>query len=308
MADARSFFVLSSAGVPLTGGAAGMTAFAWDVTGHARGAPAITELGEGEYQIQPTDADEAIGTAVLVDTGAGNEPRRWVAACYLADNSNQFAALVVEDLAAGLWTGTAPTIGSYRSKAGGSRTPPALVALAGAYLFALVPSAADVTADVSFRVDGPVGSAQPYWSGSTEPIITGAALVNPTASVTGPVVALAVPTCSDFAWDLKTGLPKLYNHDLTPLSQVDALAQRLWLRITRIKGEHFLALDQGLTWLDWGSKPTNLVLIRQQIVAQAMDVLGVLAVTRCEPVVNSARQMTVTLAVQGATGPVTISV
>lgn len=175
MADARTFYVEDSTGAPLTGGAAGMSAIARDVTGAVRTAPTVTELGEGLYQVLPTDADETAGTVVLVDTGAGNEPRRVAIECHLPDNSNQFWALVVEDTVGAVWTGAAPTVGSYRDAAGASRTPPTLVAVAGAYLFVAVPTAADVTADTAIRIDGPAGSAQPYWSDGTAPIVEGGA-------------------------------------------------------------------------------------------------------------------------------------
>lgn len=170
MADARPFGVTNSTGAPLTGAAAGMTVLARDVAGNVRSPPAVTEVGEGIYQVQVSDTDEAVGTVVLVDTGAGNEPRRVVLRCYKADGSNQFWAVCVEDTAGALWAGAAPTIGSYRGKDGISRTPPAVVAVAGAYLFAAVPTAADITADVEVRIDGPANSAQAYWYGSTEPI------------------------------------------------------------------------------------------------------------------------------------------
>lgn len=171
MADARTFAVQDSTGAPLTGGAAGMSALARDVTGAVRTAPTVTELGGGLYQVLPTDADEAAGTVVLVDCGAGNEPRRVALECYRADRSNQFWAIVVEDLALELWTGAAPTVTAYVDKAGAARTPPTLVPVAGAYLFVAVPSSADVTADTSIFITGPAGSAQPSWSDDTKPLV-----------------------------------------------------------------------------------------------------------------------------------------
>jgi hypothetical protein len=171
MPDARHFLVTDSAGAPLTGAAAGMTATAFDTTGASRTAPTVVEVGEGVYGVTPTAGDETAGTAVLIDTGATHEPRRVVVACFEADQSNQFWAFVVEDTAGDAWAGAAPTVGSYRSKTGASRTPPTLVALAGAYLYAAVPSAGDVAADTEIRVDGPASSSQPYWYGSTVPIV-----------------------------------------------------------------------------------------------------------------------------------------
>lgn len=181
MANAIAFSVTNSSGAPVTGAAAGMTVLARDIAGAVRTAPAVTELGDGVYQVQPTDADEAAGTALLIDTGVGNEPRRLTATCFLPNKSNQFLAVTVEDTAGALWTGAAPTVGSYRGKDGVTRTPPAVVALAGAYLWALVPSTADIAAEVAARIDGPVGSAQTYFVWDVEPIVP----TTPTAPIVG---------------------------------------------------------------------------------------------------------------------------
>lgn len=183
MADARDFYVELN-GAPLTGGAAGMSAIARDVAAAVRTAPTIVELGAGVYRVVPTDADETAGTAVLIDTGAGNEPRRVVFECFKPDNSNQFWALCVENLDATVWASVAPTVGSYRSSAG-ARAAPTLVALAGAYLYAAVPTAADVTADTAIRVDGPAGSAQPYWTDSTLPLVASSTTLSPSPGI-GP--------------------------------------------------------------------------------------------------------------------------
>ena len=170
MADARDFVVTDSNGAPLTGAAGSMSAIARSVTGATRTPPAITEPTPGTYRITPSDADEAAGTVVLVDTGAGNLPRRVAIACFEADNSNQFWAFVVENPDGTAWAGAAPTVGSYASSAG-ARASPTLLAVAGAYLFVVVPSAGDVIADTAIRVDGPAGSSQPYWVGSTRPVV-----------------------------------------------------------------------------------------------------------------------------------------
>jgi len=177
MADARDFYVEMN-GAPLTGGAAGMTAIARSITGAVRTAPTIVELGAGVYRVAPTDADEAAGTVVLVDTGAGNEPRRVAIACFKGDNSNQFWSVVVENTDATAWAGAAPTVGLYSSSAG-ARTAPTLVAVEAAYLFVAVPTAADVTADTAIEVIGPAGSAQPYWASSTLPLVSTALPITP---------------------------------------------------------------------------------------------------------------------------------
>lgn len=176
MADARDFLVVDSSGVPLTGAAGSMTAIARDIAGATRTAPTIVELALGEYRVVPTDADETAGTVVLVDTGAGNSPRHVVIECFKPDRSNQFWGLCVENPDLSLWAGAAPTVGAYRSGAG-ARTAPTLVAGAGAYLFVAVPTAADVTADTAIRIDGPTGSAQPYWYDDTKPVVSSGAPV-----------------------------------------------------------------------------------------------------------------------------------
>lgn len=183
MADARDFYVELN-GAPFTGGAAGMSAIARSITGAVRTAPTVVELDGGNYRVVPTDADETAGTVVLIDTGAGNEPRRVVFACFEPDNSNQFWAFAVENTDSTVWAGAAPTVGSYRSSAG-ARTSPTLVAVEAAYLFVAVPTAADITADTAIRVDGPVGSAQPYWTDSTRPLVATATTLSPSPGI-GP--------------------------------------------------------------------------------------------------------------------------
>lgn len=168
MADARPFAVYDSTGAPVTGAAGGMSALAWDIAGASRTPPAVVELGAGLYQVTPTDADETAGTLVLVDTGAGHEPRRVAIACFEADSSNQFFGWHLEDSAGALWAGAAPTFGAWDDAAGTPRTPPDVVKVsAGVYV--AVPSAADVTADCAGRIDSPAGAAPPYLSVATEP-------------------------------------------------------------------------------------------------------------------------------------------
>ena len=197
MADARPFIVLDSTGAPLGAAAAsGMAVFAYTLAGASTAGPTVTALGTGtgQFQVLPSDSDEASGTVLLIDTGVGNEPRRITMAVHKADNSNQFWAFCVEDAATGaLWAGVAPTIGSYRSSAGVSLTPPAFNVIASPYLYALVPSTSDVAADVSGRIDGPAGSAQAYWTVSSQPVITSTVIVAPPVIVTPPTPPYVPP-------------------------------------------------------------------------------------------------------------------
>lgn len=197
MADARTFLVRGPTGALLADtAAAGMAVFAYTRAGASVSAPAVAALGvgTGQFQVLPSDSDEATGTVLLIDTGVGNEPRRVVFAVHKADNSNQFWAFCVEDATTGaLWAGAAPTIGSYRSSAGVSLTPPAFDVVASPYLYALTPSASDVTADVSARIDGPAGSAQDYWTADAQPVVPTSIIVTPPVVVTPPTPPYVPP-------------------------------------------------------------------------------------------------------------------
>ena len=59
----------------------------------------------------------------------------------------------------------------YQDSAGTPRTPPAIVAVAGAYLWALTPTTADITAQTSARIDAPATSGWPYLLLATEPVV-----------------------------------------------------------------------------------------------------------------------------------------
>jgi len=168
MANPRPFLVRNEAG-PVEGAAAGMSAIAYSARGVARGARAITERGAGGYHVEVTDADEAERTVILINTG-GLEPLRYCLAVSLADRSNAFWAFHVETEAGALWPGAAPTIaaGSYIDRDLVERTPPELLPVAGAHLWAAIPTPSDLAAGVQIRFDGPAGSSQPYFLGFSE--------------------------------------------------------------------------------------------------------------------------------------------
>lgn len=169
MADARSLTVRDSAGAPITTGVT--LAVYVDTTGAARTPPAITHVGAGKWVFTPSDADETVGTVALVDCGAGSLPPRASFAVHEADNSNQFWCFHFEDAAGALWAGAAPSSLQYVDPAGAARTPPALVAVAGAYLYALTPTAGDVTAGIEGRLDAPANAFPLYWEFSSEPTV-----------------------------------------------------------------------------------------------------------------------------------------
>lgn len=185
MATPRSFLLLDSTGAPLT--TATPTYFAYaNGLGVARTQPAFpVHLGEGEYKYLPTDADEAAGTVALISCGSPATPRYVCHAIHKSDNTNQFWAWHVEDGSGILWTGSAPTVGSYRDPGGGAPTPPSVVAVAGAYLYVATPSAADIAAVMSIRIDMPAGASVQYLYSDTLPIgpAPPAALPAPSSSV-----------------------------------------------------------------------------------------------------------------------------
>jgi hypothetical protein len=169
MADARSLTVRDSTGAPVTTGVT--LAVYVDTTGAARTPPTITHVGAGKWVFTPSDADETVGTVALVDCGAGNQPRRESFAIHLPTNANQFWCFHFEDGAAALWSGAAPSSMQYIDPTGGARTPPSVVPVAGAYLYALTPTAGDVTAGIEGRLDAPAGAFPLYWGFSSVPVV-----------------------------------------------------------------------------------------------------------------------------------------
>lgn len=169
MADAIPFFVEEN-GAPLVGAVGSFVATAFARSGAVRTPPTVSELGGGRYQIAPSDSDENEGTVVLVDCGAGRLPRRISFAVFRPDRSNQFWAFHLEDPTGALWGGAPPTIpaGGYSDRSGALRSPPALQAVAGAYLWAAAPTPDDVAADVSVRFDAPAGASARFFVGGTE--------------------------------------------------------------------------------------------------------------------------------------------
>jgi hypothetical protein len=167
MADARSIIVVDASGAPLTSGSPSVQAFN-RATGAARTAPTIAHVAAvpGTWRFTCTDADESVGTVVLVDFGAGNLPRFFAFACHLPDNSNQFWPIPVVGADGAPWSGAAPTFSSYTG------STPALTAMPGAAtaLYCAAPSAGDITAGAVGRIDGPAGNSQPFWNVDTEPL------------------------------------------------------------------------------------------------------------------------------------------
>lgn len=194
MTDVRSIEVVDAAGLPVT---TGVTAVAFDRSGASRSV-SLAHIGAGTWAFAPTDADEAIGTVVLIDVGVGNYgpngARRVAFAVHKPDGSNQFWSVVVENPDGSVWVGSAPTVAPYTDGAGASRTAPTPAAVAGAYLWSVTPSADDVSVGVEGRINGPAGSAVEFWHISSDPIV-------------GPIAALSDNPARALASHLAAGSP-----------------------------------------------------------------------------------------------------
>lgn len=168
------------------------------------GTGVVNNLTGSKFGFQPTDADETARTIWVVDNGVGNFPRYVYDT--ISNDENQFAAVVVFDGTGGLSTSGAPTIGEYIDDSGVARTPPAVISGALAYLFAAVPSSADLAVGVSGRWDLPVGKIPTslgfdLWD---RPASTSSAPAGPPPVVTVPRTFTALA----FARQLKQLLPR----------------------------------------------------------------------------------------------------
>lgn len=140
-------------GALVTGAAGSFVVTAWNASTLAsRPAPAVVESGGG-YNLEPTDADEAAGTVVLVDCGVGRYPRYNVFAAYLSNRSNEFFAWWFADGMGAPWTGAGGTFAAWD----GPGSPPSQVKITDG-LFVAFPTAADITADSTGRIDAPAGA------------------------------------------------------------------------------------------------------------------------------------------------------
>ncbi len=167
MADPIFFGLFDASGAPAA--AAVPTWVSGVIYGHGdavtRAAPAFVNRGEGQHGFEPSEVDEAIGCVGLIDAGVG---------AYFASGSRyaavtipeaaQFEALVLTDAAGALWTGAAPTITSYEGRSG-ALTPATILSITTA-LHTFAPSAADIAAGVSYRLDSPANAYPAFFFGS----------------------------------------------------------------------------------------------------------------------------------------------
>lgn len=285
MATTRSLLVLDTAGAPLTAGAPVFLDYRDRSSGAPRTAPAVpVHVGGGVWNFTPSDADESIGTVALIDFGASASPRYATASIFLPNRSNQFWGLHVTDGAGALWTGAAPTIGLYDDWVGTPRTAPAVLAVSGARLFVVAPSAADAAIGVAGRIDGPAGSAQPFWHVTSGPVVSGGASVSP-APVYNPQVftsapETALPRFRDLAFDHKTSRFFQVAGDLVLTRDLDAIRQAVNVHLLLFRGEWFLDTSAGVPWFDRILvKSPNLKAIEAVFRSEIESVSGVTRVT-----------------------------
>jgi len=88
---------------------------------------------------------------------------------------------------------------------------------------------------------------------------------------------------------------------------LEALAQRVFLRLSRLRGEWFLDLDSGLPVEVLGSKPLRIERLRAQVTSEVMDVAGVIEVSRLE-ISDVDRAVSVSLVVRGELGTIGVTV
>ena len=88
---------------------------------------------------------------------------------------------------------------------------------------------------------------------------------------------------------------------------LEALAQRVFLRLSRLQGEYFLDLESGLPTDVLGSRPLRVDRLRTQIRTEVMDVAGVLEITQIE-ITEADRHVSVSLRVRGELGSIGVTV
>lgn len=164
MADSLAFQLTDETGAPLTTATPSFVDYR-ERDGTARTPPAIAHRGGGVYAFTPSDADELAGVAFLIDAGAGALPRRLSGVITL--QASPFFAWHLEDAAGALFADVgAPAFSVYATPGGVSLTPPAIAAVAGAYLWAFTPSSSDLSSDAVFAIDSPAGAYPARLGGS----------------------------------------------------------------------------------------------------------------------------------------------
>jgi hypothetical protein len=159
MSDLISFSLYDSDGLPYTGATPVFLKYV-DKNGNARAQPTITRIKTNIYGFQPTDADVLAGVAWATDSGSASVPQYTAGAIF--QSAAQFDVMLFLNNDGTLWTGAAPTIGTYCNFQGVDQTPASLVALA-TYLYAIIPNSTDQANGVFWRVDAPVDAIPSYF-------------------------------------------------------------------------------------------------------------------------------------------------
>lgn len=183
MADSVAFPVFDANGIPLTS----VTPTFVDYRlrdGTSVASPAITHVGGGVYSFTPSDTDETLGVAFLIDT-SGGFPARYSGS--ISNPATPFVAWHLEDQSSALWAGAAPTIQVYDRPDGTPVAAPPVVSIRP-YLFAFTPSANDLVTDIAFRIDSPAGAAPAYLAGSIDKPPAVVVVTTPAATTTAEVV------------------------------------------------------------------------------------------------------------------------
>lgn len=194
MADPIVFGIFDSSGAP---DATAVPSFvSGSIFNHstlaARAAPAFFNRGDGQHGFEPTAQDESVGCVALIDAGAGKyfETGSRYAAVTIPEAA-QFEAFVLTDAAGAPYVGASlPTFQSYEGRSGALVPQPTIgrpIALGALFTFA--PSAADIAAGVSFRVDAPAGAFPEFLFGSATAPTQGP--YSPPSSGTYPADAVA---------------------------------------------------------------------------------------------------------------------
>lgn len=191
MADPIFFGITDGTGAPAAGATPSFigSAIFDHTTGATRTAPAFLNRGDGQHGFEPTAIDEAVGCVALVDAGAGfffENGSRYLAVTI--PEAAPFEAFVLTDELDVLWPGVDPSFQSYEGRAGALTPLPAFVKpTTGLYTFA--PSASDIAAGVSYRIDAPAGAYPSNLFGSATAPTVGP--YSPPSSGTYPADAVA---------------------------------------------------------------------------------------------------------------------
>lgn len=139
--------------------------------GVPRAPPAVTDPGaNGQYQFQPSDADEAIGCVWFITTG--HFPARVGGAIHT--DVAPFLAAIFTNADGSLTSGSdLPTL-DYQTLAGASATPPAVVGVdigtGEKPIFCFSPTAPDITAGRKFVLTAFTGMVPPAYEGNVQAI------------------------------------------------------------------------------------------------------------------------------------------